>query len=165
MPSIVHHLSSPQDKVDPHFKHWVKSRNFQLADLPGLGLFKVLVIPNEGNNKEDGVKLLRVVHANQLCVIVQAVNADELKHSGYKKLLDYQYKEYLQKQDDILSQENKAKARARYKADPEKKKASVRDSYKADPEKKKASVRDPAVRLAKRAAERNGIAGVTELPP
>ncbi|KAL5468695.1 hypothetical protein EMCRGX_G029803 [Ephydatia muelleri] len=36
----------------------------------------------------------------------------------------------------------KAKARARYKADPEKKKASVRDSYKADPEKKKASVRD-----------------------
>eukprot|EP00731_Ephydatia_muelleri_P005661 Em0002g1837a len=33
-------------------------------------------------------------------------------------------------------------ARARYKADPEKKKASVRDSYKADPEKKKASVRD-----------------------
>ena len=27
--------------------------------------------------------------------------------------------EYLQKQDDILSQENKAKARARYKADPE----------------------------------------------
>ena len=62
--------------------------------------------------------------------------------------------EYLQKQDDILIQENKAKARARYKAekkasvrdsykaDPEKKKASVRDSYKVDPEKKKASVRD-----------------------
>ncbi|KAL5506785.1 hypothetical protein EMCRGX_G008525 [Ephydatia muelleri] len=50
--------------------------------------------------------------------------------------------EYLQKQDDILSQENKAKARARYKADPEKKKASVRDSYKADPEKKEGSVRD-----------------------
>eukprot|EP00731_Ephydatia_muelleri_P003834 Em0002g10a len=49
---------------------------------------------------------------------------------------------WYQEQDDILSQENKAKARARYKADPEKKKASVRDSYKADPEKKKASVRD-----------------------
>ena len=27
------------------------------------------------------MKLLRVVHANQLCDIVQAVNADELKHS------------------------------------------------------------------------------------
>ena len=59
------------------------------------------------------------------------------KRSNYK-----QRAEYLQKQDDILSQENKAKARVRYKADPEKKKASVRDSYKADPEKKKASVRD-----------------------
>ena len=35
------------------------------------------------------MKLLRVVHANQLCDIVQAVNADELKHSGYKKVLDY----------------------------------------------------------------------------
>ncbi|KAL5516769.1 hypothetical protein EMCRGX_G002178 [Ephydatia muelleri] len=49
--------------------------------------------------------------------------------------------EYLQKREDILSQENKAKARERYKADPEKKKASVRDTYKADPE-KKGSVRD-----------------------
>ncbi|KAL5490946.1 hypothetical protein EMCRGX_G016151 [Ephydatia muelleri] len=62
--------------------------------------------------------------------------------SRNQKKRSKQRAEYLQKQDDILSQENKAKARARYKADPEKKKASVRDSYKADPEKKKASVRD-----------------------
>ena len=62
--------------------------------------------------------------------------------SRNQKKRSKQRAEYLQKQDDILSQENKAKARARYMADPEKKKASVRDSYKADPEKKKASVRD-----------------------
>ena len=62
--------------------------------------------------------------------------------SRNRKKRSKQRAEYLQKQDDILSQENKAKARARYKADPEKKKASVRDSYKADPEKKKAFVRD-----------------------
>ena len=62
--------------------------------------------------------------------------------SRNRKKRSKQRAEYLQKQGDILSQENKAKARARYKADPEKKKASVRDSYKADPEKKKASVRD-----------------------
>ncbi|KAL5473086.1 hypothetical protein EMCRGX_G027528 [Ephydatia muelleri] len=106
--------------------------------------------------------------------------------SRNRKKRSKQRAEYLQKQDDILSQENKAKARARYKADPEKKKTSVRDSYKADPEKKKASRyqedleenraakrqkyednsaaikasernrywNDPAVRLAKRAAER-----------
>ena len=54
--------------------------------------------------------------------------------SRNRKKRSKQRAEYLQKQDDILSQENKA--------DPEKKKASVRDSYKADPEKKKASVRD-----------------------
>ena len=35
------------------------------------------------------MKLLRVVDANQLCDIVQAVHADELKHSAYKKVLDY----------------------------------------------------------------------------
>ena len=35
------------------------------------------------------MKFLRVVHANQLCDIVQAVHADELKHSGYNKVLDY----------------------------------------------------------------------------
>lgn len=55
--AIVRHLSFPEDKIDPHFKHWVKSRKFQLADLPGLGLFKVLVIPNEGNNKVCAVHL------------------------------------------------------------------------------------------------------------
>ena len=31
---------------------------------------------------------MRVVLTNQLCDIVQAVHADELKHSGYKKVLD-----------------------------------------------------------------------------
>ena len=62
--------------------------------------------------------------------------------SRNRKKRSKQRAEYLQKQDDVLSQHNKAKTRARYKADPEKKKASVRDSYKADPEKKKASVRD-----------------------
>ena len=124
--------------------------------------------------------------------------------SRNRKKRSKQRAEYLQKQDDILSQENKAKARARYKADPEKKKASVRDCYNADIESKQSAKRqryqedveenraakkqkyednsaaikasewnrywnDPAVRLAKRAAERKrpGIAGVTELllPP
>ena len=46
--------------------------------------------------------------------------------SRNRKKRSKQRAEYLQKQDDILSQEKKAKARARYKADPEKKKASAR---------------------------------------
>ena len=49
--------------------------------------------------------------------------------------------EYLQKREDILSQENKAKARERYKADPEKKKASVRDTYNANAVSKRAAKR------------------------
>ncbi|KAL5502141.1 hypothetical protein EMCRGX_G008865 [Ephydatia muelleri] len=110
--------------------------------------------------------------------------------SRNRKKRSKQRAEYLQKQNDILSQQNKAKARARYKVDPEKKKASVRDSYNADIESKQSAQRqqryqedveenraakrpkyednsaaikafemnrywyDPAVRLAKRAAER-----------
>ena len=35
---IVHHLQHPDEKVDAHFKAWVKGRKFQLMDLPGLGL-------------------------------------------------------------------------------------------------------------------------------
>ena len=38
----------------------------------------------------DGPRFLRVVHAGELCDIVQAVHADELKHSrGYKKVMEY----------------------------------------------------------------------------
>ena len=62
--------------------------------------------------------------------------------SRNQKKRSKQRAEYLQKREDILSQENKAKARERYKADPEKKKASVRDTYKADPKKIKAYLRN-----------------------
>ena len=43
---IVAHLRAPNDKVDPHFKAWVKKRNFQLMSLPGLGIDHSLVVPN-----------------------------------------------------------------------------------------------------------------------
>ena len=61
--------------------------------------------------------------------------------SRNRKKRSKQRAEYLQKQDDILSQHNKAKTRARYKADPEKKKASVRDSFNADIESKQSAKR------------------------
>ena len=74
--AIVHHLSSPQDKVDPHFKQWVKSRNIQLA---GLGLFKVLVIPNEGNNKVCIIQLHTLVRNFKPIIPVH----------GYTRMLHY----------------------------------------------------------------------------
>lgn len=43
--AICHHLQHPQDKVTPHFRHWVKTRQFQLVDLPGLE-GQQLVIPS-----------------------------------------------------------------------------------------------------------------------
>ena len=61
--------------------------------------------------------------------------------SRNQKKRSKQRAEYLQKREDILSQENKAKARARYKADPEKKKASVRDTYNANAVSKRAAKR------------------------
>ncbi|KAL5506223.1 hypothetical protein EMCRGX_G007821 [Ephydatia muelleri] len=60
--------------------------------------------------------------------------------SRNQKKRSKQRAEYLQKREDILSQENKAKARARYKADPEKK-ASVRDTYNANAVSKRAAKR------------------------
>ena len=49
--AIRQHLLHPSDKVDTHFKHWVKKRQFQLMDLPGLGLNQVLVLPNDQKSK------------------------------------------------------------------------------------------------------------------
>ena len=77
--------------------------------------------------------------------VVTLANNSEVLFLKMQKKISKQRAEFLQKQ-----YENKAKARALYKANPPppppppppKKKASVRDNYKADPEKKKASVRD-----------------------
>lgn len=45
--AAIHHIRHPDEKVDPHFKHWVKERKFQIVDLPGLGLKDVLVAPRK----------------------------------------------------------------------------------------------------------------------
>ena len=94
-----------------------------------------------GNSSQDDgstCKLRRSCTKRYQCFLVSSLRTGFIR----PRMRDIsQRAKYLQKQGDILSQGNKAKARARYKADPETKKASVRDSYKADPE-KKASVRD-----------------------
>ena len=69
--------------------------------------------------------------------------ASEVKCLRVIKKSSKQRAEYLQKQDDTLSQKNKAKSPSVLQGRSRKEGlASVRDSYKADPEKKKASVRD-----------------------
>ena len=70
-------------------------------------------------------------------------------------------------QEDV--QENRAAKRQRYKEDLKENRAAKRQKYEDNSAAIKASERnrywnDPAVRLAKRAAERRSIAGFTELP-
>ena len=49
--AIIHHLQHPDFKVEPHFKHWVKTRRFQLLDLPEENERQVLVISKDKTNK------------------------------------------------------------------------------------------------------------------
>ncbi len=49
--AVVKHLKHPDEKVDSHLRHWIKTKKYQLMDLPGLGLNQVLVIPN--NSKDN----------------------------------------------------------------------------------------------------------------
>ena len=53
------HLQQHEDKIDPHFKFWVKSRRFQFADLPGLGLHQVLAVPN---GRKDAVSFVMALY-------------------------------------------------------------------------------------------------------
>ena len=92
---VVTYLQSPEDKTDPHLKHWVKKRNFQLMNLPGLGIDNTLVIPNKKKANGDGSSsFLKVVSTYKVYDIVQQVHSNELKHSGYKKVLDMVQKQY-----------------------------------------------------------------------
>ena len=43
---IIAALEAPESSVcDSHFKHWIKTRGFQLMDYPTLGLKNVLCLP------------------------------------------------------------------------------------------------------------------------
>jgi len=51
-----------------------------------------VIVPNEQKGKqhvEGSAKFLRVVHAGDIYQIVNNIHVDELKHSGYKKVLAY----------------------------------------------------------------------------
>ena len=64
---ICKHLLHPESKVDPHFKAWVKQRQFQLTDLPGLGLKQVLAIPNTKTDKVSPLLLIKMLVAYVKC--------------------------------------------------------------------------------------------------
>ena len=64
-------------------------------NLPGLGIDNTLVIPNKKKVNGDGSSsFLKVVSTDKVYDIVQQVHSNELKHSGYKKVLDMVQKQY-----------------------------------------------------------------------
>ena len=93
--ATVAHLKNPRDPVDAHFKHWVKTKKFGLVDIPALELVDALVVPNPAASKIEGAtRHLRVVHADQLYDITKQVHVDELKHAGYKKVMEFVQRHY-----------------------------------------------------------------------
>lgn len=93
--AIIHHLQHPEFKVEPHFKHWVKTRRFQLLDLPEEDEKQVLVIPKDKMDKWGyGSLFLRVVHAGHLSDLVYKVHAEEFQHCGYKRVLEKLQRRY-----------------------------------------------------------------------
>ncbi|XP_045116045.1 SCAN domain-containing protein 3-like isoform X1 [Portunus trituberculatus] len=93
--AIVHHLQHPTFKVEPHFKHWVKTRKFQLLDLPEEDERQVLVIAKDKVDKWGfNSSFLRVVHAGHLSDLVYKTHAEELQHCGYKRVLEKLQRRY-----------------------------------------------------------------------
>ena len=64
---VVTYLQSPEAKTDPHLKHWAKKRQFQLMNLPGLGIDNTLVVPNKKQVNGDGSSsFLKVVSIDKV---------------------------------------------------------------------------------------------------
>ena len=48
--ATVAHLNS-RDPVDAHFKHWIKTKEFGIVDIPALQLVDALLVPNSAASK------------------------------------------------------------------------------------------------------------------
>ena len=87
---IVTHLKNPTASVDPHFRHWVKSKKFQLMDIPALCVSNALVLPAKPETAGETVnKCVRVVAIEKLFEVMKTVHESEMDHAGYKKCSQY----------------------------------------------------------------------------
>lgn len=77
---VVAHLKDKSIKVNAHFKAWVKSKQFQLVDVPGIGQQDALLIPNKkATDTNDGTKqMLRVMRPHQIFEIVDKIHKQVL---------------------------------------------------------------------------------------
>ena len=87
-------LQNPKACKDRYFKHWVlKSKKFQLMDLPGLGVKDALVVPIKDTKRISSSGLsssfLRVLSESKVFDVMYDVHVNEFKHAGYKKCRDH----------------------------------------------------------------------------
>ena len=82
-------LSILKGEITPKrsMKRWINQRKFRLIDMPGVGLMDVLV--SEVKDPKDGSKYRRVVQQSMMYDVIKQVHAEELQHSGYKKVEAY----------------------------------------------------------------------------
>ena len=84
--AVINFLKHPSTCKDKHFRHWVKSKQLQMMDLPGLGIKDAVVVPGKGTKSSP---FLRVIPESKIYDIMKEVHFKELQHSGYKKCRDY----------------------------------------------------------------------------
>ena len=77
--AVINFLKHPSTCKDKHFRHWVKSKQFQMIDLPGLGIKDAVVVPGKGTKSSP---FLRVLPESKIYDIMKEVHFKELQHSG-----------------------------------------------------------------------------------
>lgn len=95
---IVDHLKKPNEHVDPHLKHWIKTRGFRLAKdstttghLPDLKISDCLVIPAKNAKPAN---FLHVIPTSMLYDVLKTVHEEECEHKGYRSCAQFIYKKY-----------------------------------------------------------------------
>ena len=88
---IIDALQNPCNIKDAHLRHKLKTKQYQLMDLPVLGVRNALVVPAKVANKKGEVSsaFLRVLPESEIYQTMLNVHANELKHAGYKKCREY----------------------------------------------------------------------------
>ena len=81
-------LQNPTACKDRNFKHWVlKMKQFQIMDLPGLGVKDASVVPIKDTKRisssGQSTSFLRVLSQSKVFDVMHSVHANEFKHAGY----------------------------------------------------------------------------------
>lgn len=100
---IKQFLKKENEKKDPKFSFWIRSKHFQLLDFPALGVKDAVVVPAPLPVEKAAITssptaeavsasptgFLRVVHTDDFFDVMTEVHGTENGHAGRKKCEDY----------------------------------------------------------------------------